>query len=182
MQPVPKCFYSPGLNTIRPSIVLDMYLGVDQQDFIVDRSKTETTILLIFSNIIQGLDNYPAIFWGLVTHLMTTRGKIKMSLPPWVSSRFGVQEMTFMTGWTRCWCCGRLHTERRTRRHAPQNQQLLNCRVHRSMQGLHHRDLVVQLVEIPIFSINTHRTALFLWSRNLNILSKCNKSYTSHLF
>ena len=38
-----------------------MHLGVDQQDFIVDTSKTETTKHPIFSVTIKGLDNYPAI-------------------------------------------------------------------------------------------------------------------------
>ena len=47
-------FY-PDLNTTRPSIVLDMHLGIDQRKFIVRTSKTEQ--LHIFSIIVQGLDH-----------------------------------------------------------------------------------------------------------------------------
>ena len=39
--------------------VLDMHLGVDQQDFTISTSKSEQ--LGIFSIIVKGLDNYPAI-------------------------------------------------------------------------------------------------------------------------
>ena len=48
-----------NLDTICPSIVLDMDLGVDQQDFAISTSKTKQ--LGIFSVIVKGLDNYPAI-------------------------------------------------------------------------------------------------------------------------
>ena len=47
------------LDTIHPSIVLDMHLEADQQDFTVRTSKTDQPG--IFSIIVKGLDNYPAI-------------------------------------------------------------------------------------------------------------------------